>query len=187
MFSFFRGKKNDADVISTMRKYADKISSNISNTLGENDPFVEVESLIYLYTITDYWFMMDDKTREVRTELFKSVDRILQNEGGWIGPRCSNEKIKQVFDDRINNYFKLLEKNNKKMDIEYFKASVDYQVQLISNIIINKEFSFYNAAPKSPREYSPMITDFLVISQIKPVLIENMEVILNYIKVIRGI
>lgn len=185
MFSFFRSKRNDFDVISTMRRVAGQISSNLIKALGDKDPFIEVENIIYLYTITDYWLMIDNKTREVRIELYKSVDNTLQNEGDWISSKCSKENIKQVFDNRISNYFKLLEKNNKKMDIEYFKNCVDYQVQLISNIVINKEFSFYNAAPRSPREYSLIITDFFVISQIKAVLIENMEIILNYIKLIR--
>ena len=186
MFGFFKKSQGEVDVIERMRGIAKNANGLVHNTLSKSDPLIEVEVFIYLYTITDYWFMMKDESKEKRMDLNNKVFNLLKTNVEWnIYSRVEEKELEKLFDTRVMSYFKILEQSNKRMDIDYFKACVDYQVQLISNILINNKFSYYNPVPQSPREYSPLIMDFMMTSQVKMLLMQILDDVLMYIKIIK--
>jgi len=185
MFNFFRKETNGIDLLKKMNSIARKTNSYIQNTIQRGSSLIEIEILIFLYTITDYWFMMKKRNQQARVDLNNRVFNFIKTNSEWnILSKIEEIEFEKLFDNRIKNYFKILEKSQKRMDVEYFKACMEYQVQLIANILLKDTFSFYNPLPNNPQDYSPLIFDFMLISQVKESLMHNLDDILDYMKIV---
>lgn len=187
MFGLFKQSPSIETLVEKARMIARNVNSKVHSRLGKSDTYIEVEIFLYFYTVFDYWMMMNSQSNEKRTHLFNLIDQIIQGNSDWQDSRYNKEKLTKVMDDRIKNYFLILEKNNKRMEPDYFKRCVEYQVQLIAHIIEKRDYSFYNPVPSSPREYSAIITDFLLVSTLKSILVENMDTVVEYIKEIKNL
>lgn len=181
MFGFFKKRMDFNSIVPRIQSISAGLSKDIENEFNNSNKKIEVEYLIYCYTVSDYWLSQKEVNNQKRRELFVMVDKEVQK---YVN---DSEIAKKVFDNRINNYYMILSKSNQKFDQEYFKSCVEYQIQLLACILKENKFSFYNPVPKSPKDYSPIILDLFMTSVLNKILIENMDSIVGLAKELQDI
>ncbi len=174
------------EILEIMHSLSKRLNDKIHIALGKSDPFIEIESFLYSYTIVDNIFYRMGYSKQIRNDLLRQVISELKSIPEWIDSRFNSVNIEKVIDNRIECYYKILSLNNGIIDKQYFINCIEYQVQLIGNIINNHSFSFYNPVPQSVKEYSPIILSILLSSTLNNVLIDYMNEVIEMIKVIHN-
>jgi len=173
--------KIDSAIMKIMKKWTKIICSKVFSSLNETNYKILFEIFIFLYTIADFWLGMNEKQESERRQLFNEIDSILQKYNS-----DNKDIIKKVFDNRIENYAKIIAKNNNTIDKQYFSLCRDYQLELIGKILEKNEYSFYDLMPKSPLDSSQRIYSYITISSVKLALLEGRNYLFTYMADLSG-
>lgn len=168
-------EEDEFSFIEMLKRYVSEISERLKHELSIKEDCICIEIYSFLYIITDFWFVLQEKTVDDRKKIFDEVESLLLSLKDNVS--LTEEKIKQVFDDRIKNYSEILAKNDNAIDGKFFSKCIKYQTQLFGNLMTKNEFSFYKAVPSEIYDYSPVLTSFILSTKIENSLKDVLEIV----------
>lgn len=171
----FRRKITSDQIIKKMAMLGGLVSNSVGVSSSKSKRLIEVEIAIFLYTIIDRHLVGTNKHKELRIQWYKEIDNLWINVITENIPSYSNERINELFDQRIMNYFKISKEYESFLGAEHLKALIEYQTQLIGRIIETGELSTYYPTPKNPSEHCAIIMDLMLVFSVKNVLISLYE------------
>lgn len=144
--------KNNSDTAVLLSK---AINKNHSKEIGFMTYF---EVFAYLTCLT--LSILDDNN--VDKDIRQSLTNISWNGLGkskmWVSLNFSKDELDKFFNNRIENYANILNEF-KELNDDYYNRIIEYQTQLISDIIKNNRFSYYYSLPKNITDLDLHLTD----------------------------
>jgi hypothetical protein len=163
MFWNNKQKKIDeriAEFLNIFYKYGSDINDQIYIEISKKNILIILEIYGYFVCLSDYFIARNNVENKYRRMFFEYSWGSLKYSKRWIGLNLTEDEKNKFIDDRINNYSNILN-TYKGINAGCFEKTIEYQIQLILNIIEKNKLSYFNPLPKEPWEHSPIHTDFL--------------------------
>lgn len=180
MFLF---KKNEKEpLLDSVLSQSDIIFTELKKQLNNNNIKIKIELILFYYFLTDLVLSENNYEKSEREKLsdsvYSKIQELFQN---YKNDDSFNLNITSFFNNRIISYTGILENNNNEITNDLFKQIYDYQVELISTIILKNKFSNYNPCPKTPMETTPKILNLLLTSNIRGTLVDQHAVNVQFL------
>ena len=185
---FFRRKsfkdKDEMAEISQIQQSATLIAESIQIGLKVQDVLILYEEIIYYFFLVDVALTAINTPTSKRENLMDILFSKFNNELTFRDSRVTNKIITQVFNNRMQNYAKILYKNNGVLTKQFFKDIHEYQTELIASIVKDKVFSMYNPCPENLTECTPKCLSLLLTSTISAVLVDSLKLTMDFLDII---
>ena len=178
----FFNKRDNNSFLEKIKFQADKLFKNLSKELKKENIKIQIECILFYYFLTDLFMSENNIEQSERRNISDSVYEWIKD----IISKFNNDDtfrfdLNSLFNNRIISYSEILARNNNDLSNDFFKDIYEYQVELISAILLKNRFSKYNPCPKTPLEASPKIMNLLLTSDVRKALIDNHTNTMNYI------
>lgn len=95
-----------------------------------------LEIYIFLYVLADFIFVEQKRTETERKNFYKEINDFLLHCADW---NLDNDKLIEIFDNRLNNYAKLIQLHNNTLDAKFYTDCFSFQTKLFSKELIDKK------------------------------------------------
>ena len=163
--------------------YAKQVIDNLRKELDIDYAHLMFEEIFFFFFLNDVKLVdknaRDDFREKILNRIFESFEYTHNT-----GYKENRKLIDEIFNLRMKYYTAILAQYNLNFTADFFNAIFDYQVELLTSIIKNKTFSYYNPVPSSPLEYSKKEAIGLYSNNaIMTALTNNIKIILQFIKI----
>jgi hypothetical protein len=174
------------DILKTNFDLGSVFNNMLYEVIEKKNILIILEIYAYLNCLGDFFFSKNRVEQNIRRTIFDSSWEMLTNTKQFSELILSQEEKNKFIDNRVMNYGKILN-SYRGLTPEYFEKIIEYQLQLISEIINHNALSYYNPLPQNPWDYSPINIDLFQVNDLNNILHDFMiDRIMPYAKIMNN-
>ena len=185
----FWNKKEDliidriAEFLKSNYDFGTQLNDRLYKHISKKNILIVLEIYAYLNCLSDIFLNQNRVENNIRRLMFDYSWKALTTTKIWSSLTLTEDEINKFVDNRIENYAKILNKYNG-INVNYIEKIIEYQIQLIMEIINNNKLSFYNPLPFQINEYSPIHIGLVEISELNSILHDFfINIVIPYTKI----